>query len=178
MNMNMNKLALVIGTMVMASGAWATESGFGTMGTTASIEAACAVGSAVAMDFGPLAMLTGAAAQSTVISMKLTGGTFDAICTNGTTAPKLQFTSANAGVTSTFRLVGATNGAFIAYVLKDGTDTDTIAYNTAAAFAGLTADGATKSLALIGRILPGEKNGKLVQAYGDTITITSSFTPD
>lgn len=173
-NMNMNKLAVAIGAMVMASGAWATDNSSSTMGTSASIAAECAVGNAVAMNFGPLEMLTGTAAQSSTDSTKVSGGTFAAICTNGTPVPKLTFTSANEDETGTFRLIG-TNGEFIAYGLKDGTNTVTIAHNFAAAFVGLAADGETKNLALIGRIIPGEKNGKSVQSYGDLITITSSF---
>lgn len=175
-NMNMNKLALVICAMVMASGAWATDNTSSTMGTSASIAAECAVGSAVAMNFGALDMLAGTALRSSAESVKVSGGTFKAICTNGTTAPKLKFTSAN-GASGTFRLVGATDPSmFIAYVLKDGTETVTITDNAApAAFVGLDADGATKDLELVGRIFPSAKNGKSVQSYGDTITITSSW---
>jgi spore coat protein U-like protein len=175
MNSNMTKLALAIGALAMAGGAMATDSGTGTMGVTGSIAPECAVGNAAAMTFGALTMLTTAGAQSAA-SNSSSGGTFSAICTNGTSTPKLRFTSLNTG-TSDFRLVGADTTSHIVYTLAVSGGGAAITYGTDAAFAGLTADGTTKSLAIVGTIAAAAKNAKLVQAYTDTITVTSSYTP-
>jgi spore coat protein U-like protein len=142
------------------------------MGATASVANECSVSGAVSLAWGTLAMLS-AGAQSAVASASTGGGTFDAICTNGTPLPKLRFTSVNTG-SSDFRLVGADTSSYIAYTLATAADV-AIAYGTDAAFTGFTADGTAKHLTIKGSITSGEKAAKKVQAYSDTITITSSF---
>jgi spore coat protein U-like protein len=181
MNANMNKLALAIGAMVVATGAMATtatDSGSTTMGANAAIVDACSVGNIVALQFGNLTMLTGAGAQSASPSNSTSGGSFDAICTNNSSnTPKLRFTSANVPGTgtSTFRLIGATDATqFIVYTLKESGGA-AIAYNTDAAFTDFVADGAVKPLAIAGSIAVVDKAGKKVQSYSDTITIQSSY---
>ncbi|MES2942851.1 MAG: hypothetical protein V4772_08285 [Pseudomonadota bacterium] len=175
MNKKMTKLAVAISAVLMVGGAMATDSGSGTMAVSGSIAAECAVGNTAAMTFGALTMLTTAGAQSAA-SNSSSGGTFDAICTNGTSTPKLRFTSLNTG-TADFRLVGADTTSYIVYTLAVSGGGAAITYGTDAAFAGLTADGTTKSLAIVGTIAAAAKNAKAIQAYTDTITITSSYTP-
>ena len=171
---NFSKLALALVSMTMAGGAMAagTDSGTATMGATANIANECSVGSAVSLAWGTLAMLN-AGAQSSTASASTGGGSFDAICTNGSPLPKLRFTSANTG-TSDFRLVGADTSSYIGYTLATAADV-AIAYGTDAAFTGFTADGTAKHLTIKGSISASEKAAKKVQAYSDTITITSSF---
>lgn len=175
MTANMSKLALVIGAMVITGGAWATDSGTGTIGATASILPACEVGTAVALNFGSLSMFNGAGARSTASSASTGGGSFSAICTNGTVTPKLTFTSASGDATTNFSLVGADTTTLIAYTLTGGGNP--IVWNQAAAFTGLAGDGAAHALSIAGAIASSEKIGKLVQAYSDTITVTSSYGP-
>jgi len=173
MNRKMTKLALAVAAIAFAGGAWATDSGSGTMGVTASIAEECSVGNTTALTFGQLSMFS-SGSVSTAASDSTGGGTFDAICTSGTTTPKLKFTSANAGGTSTFRMVGTDTTTFIAYTLAESGGT-AIAYDTAAAFTNFSADGTTKSLSIIGSVADTEKSGKAKQAYGDTITITTTY---
>lgn len=174
MKTKISKFAIAIAAAMLCAGAFAapTASGSGTMGVTASIGDECSVGSAVVLGFGQLAMLANGA-TSTVASASQSGGTFDAICTNGTSTPQLKFSSANTSGTD-FRLVGADTTTYIVYTLAESGGT-AIAYNTAAGFTGFSADGSAKSLAIVGAIAASEKTGKAKQAYSDTITITSTY---
>lgn len=174
MNTTMNKLALAMGALMMTNGAMAADSGSTTMGVTASIVDACALGNTVALAFGELTMLTNTA-QSPTASDSSGGGTFDAICTKNTlNTPKLKFTSANTEGTNSFRLVGADNTSYIVYTLATVGGT-AIAHATDAAFNGFNADGVVKNLTIKGSITGAEKAGKKVQAYSDTITIQASY---
>lgn len=173
MNTKMSKLALALGALVAAGGAMAADSGTTTMGVSAAIVNECSLGNVTALAFGNLAMLT-SGAQSSTASASSGGGTFDAICTNGAPTPKLRFTSANVGGTSSFRLVGADATTFIAYTVAESGGT-AITYGTDAAFTGFAADGTVDSLTLTGSISAAQKAAKPIQAYTDTITITSSF---
>ncbi|MEJ8839997.1 spore coat protein U domain-containing protein [Ramlibacter sp. AN1133] len=168
----MSKLAAACAAALLSVGAFATDSGSGTMGVTASIAEECSVGNTVTLDFGQLSMLSNGAASSAP-SASVAGGTLDAICTSGTTTPKLKFSSANSNGTD-FRLVGADATTYIVYTLAESGGA-AIAYNTAASFTGFAADGSTKSLAIAGSIAATEKTGKAKQAYSDTITITSTY---
>lgn len=173
MKVKFKKFAAAIAATLVSAGAFAVDSGTGTMAVTASIAEECSIGNTAALAFGQLSVLTNGAASSAA-SDSLSGGTFDAICTTGTTTPKLRFTSANAGATNSFRLVGADGTTFIVYTISESGGT-AIAYDTAAAFTGFSADGATKNLGIVGSIAASEKSGKAKQAYTDTITITSSY---
>jgi spore coat protein U-like protein len=174
MKTKFNKIAVAVAAALLSAGAFAAEttSGSATMGVTASIADECSVGSTVPLDFGQLSMLSGGA-QSNSASDSTGGGTFDAICTNGTTTPKLKFASQNTNGTD-FRLKGADGSTYIIYTLAESGGTG-ITYNTPAAFAGFSATGETKSLAITGSIVASEKAGKAKQAYSDTITITSTY---
>lgn len=172
MKTKFSKFAAAIAASVLSVSAFATDSGSGTMGVTASIGEECSVGNSVTLAFGQLSMLANGA-PSSAASTSVSGGTFDAICTVGTTTPKLKFSSANTSGTN-FRLVGADGTTYIVYTLKEAGGT-AIAYNTAAAFTGFAADGATKNLAIAGTIDATEKTGKAKQSYTDTITITSTY---
>lgn len=169
--MQLKKLVAATAVALVSMGAFA-DTGSATMGVTASIAAECSVGNTTALDFGTLSTLSNGAA-STTASTSTGGGTFDAICTNGTTTPTLAFSSANSSGTD-FRLKGADGTTYIVYTLKESGGTG-IAYNTPAPFADLAADGATHSLAIVGSIASTDRNGKLPQQYTDTITITSSY---
>jgi spore coat protein U-like protein len=172
MKTKFNKMAFALAAALLSAGAFATDSGSATMGVTASIADECSVGNTVILDFGQLSMLSNGA-QSSSASISVSGGTFDAICTNGTTTPKLKFASANTSGTD-FRLKGADGSTYIVYTLAESGGT-AIAYDTAAAFTGFSADGTTKSLAITSSIAATEKAGKAKQAYSDTITITSTY---
>lgn len=167
------KIAAASAAGLLLGNAWAADSGTGTMAVTASIADECSVGNAAALAFGQLTMLSGGSTSGDASTSS--GGTFDVICTNGTSTPKLRFTSANVGLGTDFRLVGADGTTFITYTLKESNGSTAIVYNSDAAFNGLTADGASKSLRIIGSIAAAEKSGKPKQAYTDTITITTSF---
>lgn len=172
MNMKFTKHLAAVAATLACAGAFATDSGSGTMGVTASIGEECSIGNVTALDFGQLSMLAAGAATSGA-SASSAGGTFDAICTNGTTTPKLKFTSANTAG-SNFRLKGVDGTSYMVYTLAESGGT-AIAYDTAAAFTGFVAEGDTKSLAITGSIAASEKSGKAKQAYSDTITITSTY---
>ncbi len=171
----MTKLALAIGAMVVATVTMATDSGSGSMTVSASIAPECAVGNTTSIEFGDMTMLSARGAPTTAHRTSI-GGTFDVICTNGTSEPKLRFTSPNADGNN-FRLMGSDGSTYITYNLAEsGTGVALIPGNDAA-FTGLVADGTTKSLQIIGTVPSHSKQGKRVQAYSDTITITSSYTP-
>lgn len=170
-NVKYGKLAIVLA--VMASGAAsATDSGSGTLGVSAAITPECNVVQNTAIDFHNLSMLTGVAPTST----DSTGvGSIDAICTNGTGAPTFRYTSANGA----FQLKGGTTPTeVIAYALYQTADASgtAVTYGTDVTHPDFTADGTAKTLSLSARIVPGDKNGKSVQAYSDTITVTTAFT--
>jgi spore coat protein U-like protein len=165
-------LSMIAAFAVLASGAASA----GTLDVSASIAPECAVAQTLAINFGNLTMLNGATAQQSAAANVHTG-TIDAICTNGTPNPTFQYESANT-TGANFQLIGGTDASqFIAYsVHQDATGaTAAVTYNTAAAYPGFVADGTTKSLSITAKILPAAKNGKLVQAYSDVITITTSF---
>ena len=171
-----SKLALAISAMAIATGAMAVDSGSGTMAISASVAPECAIGNTTAMQFGDMTMLT-AKGEQTKSSNRSIGGTFDAICTNGTTAPKVRFTSPTT-VGSNFRLLGADGTSFIDYSLTETTTSGVaIIPGTDAEFTGLVADGTVKSLKIVAMITAGAKHEKRVQNYSDTITITTSYTP-
>lgn len=175
MKLNFNKVAIALAASVMSAGAFAgggDGSPSATMGVTATISPECSVGNTTTLAFGILSMLSNGA-QSTAIS-ESSGGTFDAICTSGTSTPQLKFTSLNTSG-SDFRLVGTDTTTYIVYTLKEGSGGTAIAHDTAASFTGFTADGTTKSLAVKGTISASEKHEKAQQGYTDTITITSSY---
>lgn len=171
----LTKLALAVGSMAIAAGAMATDSGSGSINVTASIAPECAVGNTTAMLFGSMTMLSATGARTTSSRTSI-GGTFDTICTNGTSTPKLRFTSPNAAGNS-FRLVGADGSTYIRYTLEESGRGNAISPGNDATFTGLAADGSTKSLQIIGTITADAKHGKSVQTYSDTIYITSSYTP-
>jgi spore coat protein U-like protein len=177
MNTTMSKLALAIGALVVAGGAWAVND-TSTMGSTATVAKECAVGNGGGLSFGTLEMLNlTSAAQTTVDSVA--ASTFPAICTNGTTAPTFTYVSANTTGTN-FRLKGVTTATeFIAYTPYPSADASLTAIVGAAATAhpAFTADGTTNTLDLSAKILAADKAAKLVQAYSDTITITAGWTP-
>jgi spore coat protein U-like protein len=174
MKNHVNQILAAFSVALLSVSAFAADSE-ATMGVSASISAECSVGNTKPLAFGALSMLNTNGAQSTLPSASISGGTFDAICTAGTSNPKLKFHSDNTSG-SDFRLVGTTDGAFIVYTLTEADGTTAIVHNQAAAFGGFTADGTAKTdLTILGKIAPAAKNGKAAQEYTDTITITTSF---
>lgn len=169
----LTKLTLALGAMVMAGAAIASDSGSGSMSVAAYIMPECAVGNTTSLNFSAVSMLTAEGGRSEA-NRTSTGGTFDVICTNGTTAPKLRFSSANAAG-SNFRLVGVDGSSYIVYNLSESGGRNAIMSGNDAAFTGLTADGSTKSLQIVGTIAASARYGKAAQYYSDTITITSSY---
>lgn len=172
MTNKMTKLMLATGAMAL-TGLVMAANDTATMGVSAGIDNECAIGNVVGLTFGDLSMLS-AGGQASTSSASTGGGTFDVICTNGSPAPKLNFTSANSGA-GNFRLIGTDAMTVIVYTIYESNNT-AIAHGTNAAFTGFSADGAVKSLRIKGSIAASEKALKRVQEYSDTITITSSFT--
>lgn len=173
MNTTINKLALAISALVLTGGAIAADSA-GSMGASATIAAECSVNTAgsIAITGPDMKMLTGGATST---ENAVSTATFQAICTNGTTLPKLAYSQT---VGTSFALVGATTATdTLAYTLhQDATATlAAVTFNTAIAHPGFTANGISQPLALSIKIAPVAKNGKLVQQYNGTITVTSSF---
>lgn len=173
MTSKMTKLMIALGTMTLAGAAMAAGES-ATMGVAASIASQCSVGNVVPLRFGEIEML-GTGTRTSSDSESTGGGTFDAICTNGTQAPKFKFTSANTWYND-YRLVGADGTTHITYTLATSGNT-AIVYGTAAAFSGFEANGSVVSLRIKGAIAAADKQGKAVQEYSDTITITASFNP-
>jgi spore coat protein U-like protein len=168
-----NKILAAFSVALLSVGAFAAGNE-ATMDVSASIAAECAIGNTAALAFGALSMLDNVG-PTALASTSISGGTFDAICTTGTSAPKVKFTSKNTSG-SDFRLLGADGTTPIVYTLTEANGTTAIAHDQPAAFGGFTADGtAKKDLAIIGKIAASEKGGKAVQSYSDIITITSSF---
>jgi spore coat protein U-like protein len=174
-NTKMSKLALAIGTVVMAGGVMAAN----TLDATASITGQCVVSTTQGMAFGGLTMLDATTGRLSTAKNNATA-TFDATCTNGGSAPTLKFTSTNGGG-SAFGMLNQTTLAtdVIAYTLFEGaSDSGTsIAHAIDAAFTGFDADGTVKSLSVTGKVLPTDKNGKPIAMYSDTVTITATFVP-
>lgn len=144
------------------------------MDVTAAINPECAVTQNSAIAIGKLDMLSGGL-QST--GENVGTGSFNAICTNGTPNPQFKYTSGN-GAGNAFHLAGVDDASqLIAYSLhQDTTGAGTaVAYDTPVSNAGFSADGVSHVLDVAAKILPADKNGKKVQAYTDTITITASF---
>ena len=177
-NTKMSKLALAIGALVMAGGAWAvppTPAGdTSTIGVTATIAAACSVGDST-LAFGNLKMISDFGTQP--VEWDTAVNSFLAICTKGTTLPKFSYVSANdaAGV---FQLKGVTTATeLIAYTLhQDASATlPPVSASTPIAHPAFIADGQSRGLVLTAKILSSAKAGKSVQSYSDTITVTSSF---
>lgn len=162
------KFAVAVAIVAISGAASATDSGTGTLGVSASIIPECHVAQNTAIDFGGLHALSGLDENAT--------GSIDAICTNGTTQPTFSYSSANGA----FQLKGGTTATdVIAYSLyQDINSTGTaVTYNSPAAYPGFTADGTTKTLNLTAHIIAADKTGKSVQAYTDTITVTTAFQP-
>lgn len=170
-NVRLSGVALSI-VAALASGA-ASAGTNSTMAVSAAIAAECAVTQNLPIAFGNLTMLNGAL-QSTADSVRT--GSFNAICTNGTGNPQFKYTSAN-GSGGAFRLVGADTTTFITYTVhQDGTAAaSAVGYDTAESYSGFTADGTSQTLSVSAKILAASKNGKKVQTYTDTITVTATF---
>lgn len=177
MNTKMKKLALALGAMALAGGAMADNDN-ATFIASANIASECVVGNTSAMAFGALTMLDASSGGRSADDNTKTA-TFDATCTNGTLLPTLKFVSTNGGG-SAFKMKHGTAADLITYTLYEGTtDSGTsIADATAAAYTGLTADGAVKNLSVTGKVAAVDKNGKPIGAYSDTVTITVGFTAD
>ena len=176
MSIKLNKIALVVGAMVLGGSAMAATVDTGTVGVSATIAPACAVAdSNTNLVFSPLVMLDFINADTSPSDSTI-AGSFKAICTNGTTFPTFTYVSAHVSG-SAFRLIGTNGVDTIDYTLYQSTDSmaSPVTSNVAVAHPTFTANGIQQTLALSARIIPSAKNTKLVQAYTDTITITASF---
>lgn len=172
----MNKLALAMGTLLMAGGAMAVESLGAAMASTASVAPECAVAAATPIAFDKLVML--AVTASPTADASTVTGTFTAICTNGTSTPLFTYVSTNAsGPGASFRLKG-TDETVIDYALYAGASTTAapITESTAIAHSAFLPNGTSQILSFTANIAAAAKAGKKVQTYSDTITITASWT--
>jgi spore coat protein U-like protein len=171
--LNLNKLAIAAAIVATCGVAHATDSNSGTLGVSAAIAPECNVQENTAIAFGNLSLLTGIAQSSTDDTAV---GSVDAICTAGTPTPQFRYTATN----GSFQLTGVTDPLqLINYTLYQNADalTSPVTYNTETAHPDFLADGVAHNLTLAARIAPSEKNGKSVQSYADTITVTTTFTP-
>ena len=173
MNTIISKIALALSALVMAGGAMADTS---TMGSTASIAAACSVGAGGTIALSSLVMLTVDGTQTALSTVA--GATFPAICTNGTTLPKFAYASTNALATTDFRLKGGTTTTeYISYTMHPSLDGNLAAITGGfpTAHPDFVANGVSQSLKLSANISSGAKAEKSVQSYSDTINITVRF---
>jgi spore coat protein U-like protein len=147
-----------------------------TFDTTASISGQCVVSTTQGMVFGGLSMLDAATGGLSTEYDKATAN-FDATCTNGGSAPTLKFTSLNGGTAFGMLDQTASGTEVILYTLYEGTTVSgtAVAHAVDAAFTGFTATGTVKHLSVTGKVLPGDKNGKPIANYADTVTITATF---
>ncbi len=172
MNTKMTKLALALGAMALAGGAWA-EGATSTIGASASIAAACSVGSGTTIALGSLVMITGDGTATAVDTSET--NTFPAICTNGTTFPKFAYSSENGGAAGVFKLKGVDTVKIDYTLYQAAVTTGTAVGATAAAHPDFLPNGVSQALSLAAKVAAADKAGKTVQAYSDVITITSSF---
>jgi hypothetical protein len=155
-----------------------TDSNTGSLSVSATISPECAVAQNVALSIPKLTMLnTTTAAQDTTTDDKA-AGSLHAICTNGTQTPQFRFDSANASG-GNFRLKGADGTTYIVYTLWEGTTSSgtAIAPATDAAYTGFSADGTQKTLDISMKVAASDRAGAGIQAYSDTITVTTSYGP-
>ena len=178
---NNKKVALGFAAMLAFGAAQAgqTDSNSGSLSVAATISPECAVAQNAALSITKLTMLNTTTAAQDTTTNDVAAGSLHAICTNGTQTPMFRFSSANEGGTTNFRLVGADATTFIVYTLWEGTTGSgtQIAHNTDAAFTGFSADGTQKTLNLSMKVTPTARAGAGIQAYSDTITVTTSYGP-
>jgi spore coat protein U-like protein len=174
--LNLKKLALAIGAMALAGSAMAVTDD-STMAASATITQQCAVANGTELAFSTLEMLNFLNATVST-SDALVAKEFNAICTNGSAAPTFTYTSANGGTTD-FHLKGSTIAAEeIAYTLYQSADStaNAVTINVAAVHPSFSApNGVQTPLALSARIAAAAKDGKSVQSYTDTVTITVNY---
>jgi spore coat protein U-like protein len=174
MNANMNKLALVIGAMAMAGGAWAaTESGNLAVGAT--VQNACAIGPG-SLSFGTNLKLA-VAANGTIGTTDAvdgdSGSTISIICTNGAEATITGDAGAN---NSGGRRMVAGAGEYLAYALY----TDALAGTELGAvpLSGIAYNGTgstTTNTTVYGKILGSSLAAAKAGVYGDTVILTITY---
>src|SRR5690348_2265357 len=108
-NVRLTGIALAMAAALASGAAGAAPTS--TMAVSAAITADCAIAQNAPIAFGNLDML-GSGVQSTAENIGT--GSFNAICTNGTTNPKFKYTSQNSAA-GAFRLVGADATTYIVY---------------------------------------------------------------
>ena len=172
-NLKFKKFVIAIGTAFVASTACAEDA---TVGVSATISPECAV-TGTTLTFTKLTMLNAATAtQSDQDDVQ--AGAVRAICTNGTANVKFIYTSANANGAD-FQLRGADGLTMIKYSLHQ--DAGATAENMVssgglgAAHPAFDANGEAQDLAISAKVQASDKRAKKVQAYSDTITVTTSF---
>lgn len=160
-----------------AAHAGQTDSNTGSLAVSATISPECAVAQKTAISITKLTMLDTSNAKPDTTTDDVKAGALYAICTNGTQTPQFRFQSANAA--SAFKMLGDDATTTIDYTLWEGTTGSgtSIGANSDAAFSGFTADGTQQTLNLSIRVAASAKNGKPIQGYSDTITITTSYGP-
>jgi spore coat protein U-like protein len=172
MKLKKTHIASALCAMLIAGAAMADTA---TIEVTASISEACSVGNGTAIALGAMDMIDSNGGQATSDSVMST--TFAAICTNGTTAPKFSYASANEDG-GNFRLKGDTDDeVFITYTLHQDTDASgsAVTADTEGDHPDFTADGTAQDLPLSVKVTSTDRAGKLAQSYADTITVTVSF---
>jgi spore coat protein U-like protein len=171
-NVKFSKVALALTVVLISGAACADDSGSGQLSVSATIAPECTVAQNVAINFSTLHLLDGAALST---ADDVATGSINAICTNGTSSPMFRYSSAN----TAFKLVGQSdNTKEIIYALYQNTDATgtAVTYDQAVAHPDFSPNGAVNTLNLSARILAADKAGKAIQAYSDTITVTTSFT--
>lgn len=172
-NLKFKKFIIATGAAFLASSACAQDA---TVGVSATISPECAV-TGTTLTFTKLTMLNTATASQSEES-DVQAGTVRAICTNGTANVKFIYTSANPDG-SDFQLRGADGLTMIKYSLHQ--DAAATVGNTVtsgglgAAHPAFQANGEAQNLAISAKIQADDKRAKKVQAYSDTITVTTSF---
>lgn len=172
-NFNFKKFVIAIGAVFSVGTACADDA---TVGVSATISPECAV-TGTTLTFTKLTMLNSAtASQSDQADVQ--AGTVRAICTNGTANVKFIYTSANPDG-SDFQLRGADGLTMIKYSLHQ--DAGATVGNMVgsgglgAAHPAFEANGVAQDLPISAKVEADDKRAKKVQAYSDTITVTTSF---
>lgn len=177
MTANMSKLALAIGAMAMAGGAWAaTETGNLTVGAT--VQNACAIGPG-ALSFGTNLKLAVAASGTIGTTSDVdanSGATISIICTNGAAAAITGDAGQNNA--SGRRMVGSSgagNGEYLAYALYTDSPGGIPLDDTTGAIAYNGTGSATTSTMVYGRILGSALAAAKAGVYGDTVVLTITY---
>ncbi|MFT5644138.1 MAG: spore coat protein U-like protein [Janthinobacterium sp.] len=175
MNMKLNKLALAIGAMTIAGASFAQSTDSSTLGTSATVENACAIGSGAAAA-GTLTLDVNAGAGTVnATNIDFDSGTSISIaCTIGASAQITAGLGNNAGVGTTRSMLSGTDT--LAYELYADAVRATVLNGTnGIAYTGTGAT--TTNTVIYGQITGTQLAAAPKGTYADTVAMTITYTP-